>query len=52
MLKPKFVLDSLSEDSEDIHFQTKVESYLKRPTQVDSLTPSFINGGILPLKMR
>ena len=38
MLKPKFELDSLSEDSEDIHLQTKLATYLKRPTQLDSLT--------------
>ena len=30
------MLDSLSEYSEDIHFQTKVECYIKRPTQIDS----------------
>ena len=42
MLKPKFELDSLSEDSEDIYLQTKLEAYLKRPTQLDSLTyPEF-----------
>ena len=35
-------LDSLSEDSEDIYLQTKLETYLKRPTQLDSLTyPEF-----------
>ena len=42
MLKPKFQLDSLSEDSEDIYLQTKLETYLRRPTQLDSLTyPEF-----------
>ena len=42
MLKPKFELDLLSEDSEDIYLQTKLETYLKRPTQLDSLTyPEF-----------
>ena len=42
MLKPRFVLDALSEDSEDIYLQTKLETYLKRPTQLDSLTyPEF-----------
>ena len=42
MLKPKFELDSLSEDSEDIYLQTKLETYLKRPTQLDCLThPEF-----------
>jgi hypothetical protein len=42
ILKPKFELDSLSEDSEDIYLQTKLETYLKRPTQLDSLTyPEF-----------
>ena len=42
MLKPKFELDSLSEDSEDIYLQTKLETYLKRPIQLDSLTyPEF-----------
>ena len=42
MLKPKFELDSLSDDSEDIYLQTKLETYLKRPTQLDSLTyPEF-----------
>ena len=44
MLKPKFELDSLSEDSEDIYLQTKLETYLKRPTQLDSLTyPEFLS---------
>ena len=38
MLKQKFELNSLSDDSEDIYLQTKVETYLKRPTQLDSLT--------------
>ena len=51
MLKPKFELDALSEDSEDIYLQTKLETYLKRPTQLDSLIQSFIDGGILPHKM-
>ena len=32
MLKPKFELDAPSEDSEDIYLQTKLETYLKRPT--------------------
>ena len=42
MLKPKFELDSLAEDSEDIYLQTKLETYLKRPTQLDSLIyPEF-----------
>ena len=42
MLKPKFELDSLSGDSEDIYLQTKLETYLKRPTQLDALTyPEF-----------
>ena len=42
MLKPKFELNSLSDDSEDIYLQTKLETYLKRPTQLDSLTyPEF-----------
>lgn len=42
MLKPKFELHSLLGDSEDIYLQTKLESYLKRPTQLDSLTyPEF-----------
>ena len=42
MLKPKYELDSLSEDSEDIYLQTKLKTYLKRPTQLDSLTyPEF-----------
>ena len=42
MLKPKFELDSLSGDSEDIYLQTKLETYLKRPTQLDALTyPDF-----------
>ena len=42
MLKAKFKLDSLSDDSEDIYLQTKLETYLKRPTQLDSLTyPEF-----------
>ena len=42
MLKPKFELDSLSDDSEDIYLRTKLEIYLKRPTQLDSLTyPEF-----------
>lgn len=42
MLKPKFELHSLSGDSEDIHLQTKLESYLKRPSQLHSLTyPEF-----------
>ena len=42
MLKPNFELDSLAEDSEDIYLQTKLETYLKRPTQLDSLTyPEF-----------
>ena len=42
MLKPKFEIDSLSEDSEDIYLQTKLETYLKRPIQLDSLTyPEF-----------
>ena len=36
MLKPKFELDTLSEDSDDIYLQTKLETYLKRPIQVDS----------------
>ena len=50
MLKPKFELDSLSEDSEDIYSQTKLETYLKRTTQLDSLILSFIDGGIQPLR--
>ena len=42
MLKPNFELDALSEDSEDIYLQTKLETYLKRPTQLHSLTyPEF-----------
>ena len=42
MLKPKFELDSLAEDSEDIYLQTKLETYLNKPTQLDSLTyPEF-----------
>ena len=42
MLKPKFELDSLSGDSEDIYLQTKFETYLKRPSQLDALTyPEF-----------
>ena len=42
MLKPKFELNSLSDDSEDIYLQTKLETYLKRPTQLDLLTyPEF-----------
>ena len=42
MPKPKFELDSLSDDCEDIYVQTKLETYLKRPTQLDSLTyPEF-----------
>ena len=42
MLKPKFKLNSLSDDSEDIYLQTKLETYQKRPTQLDSLTyPEF-----------
>ena len=44
MLKPKFELDSraLSDDSEDIYLRTKLEIYLKRPTQLDSFTyPEF-----------
>ena len=36
ILKPKFELDTLSEDSDDIYLQTKLETYLKRPIQVDS----------------
>ena len=39
MLKPKFELNSLSDDSEDIYLQTKLETYLKRPTH-RYLTPS------------
>ena len=38
MLKPKIELNLLSEDSEDIYLQTKLETYLKKPTQLDSLT--------------
>ena len=35
-------LDTLSGDSDDIYLQTKLETYLKRPTQLDSLTyPEF-----------
>ena len=42
MLNPKFELDSLSGDSEDIYLQTKLETYLKGPTQLDALTyPEF-----------
>ena len=42
MLKQKFELDASSEDSEDIYLQTKVETYLKKPIQLDSLTyPEF-----------
>ena len=41
-LKPKFEPDSLSKDSEDIYLQTKLETYLKRHSQLDSLTyPEF-----------
>ena len=43
-----FELDSLAEDSEDIYLQSKLETY---PTQLESLTLSFINGGVQPLKM-
>ena len=42
MMKPKYQLNSLSDDSEDIYLQTKLETYLKRPSQLDSLTyPEF-----------
>lgn len=42
MLKPKMQLHSLSEDSEDIYLQTKLETYLKHPPQLDLLTyPEF-----------
>ena len=42
MLKPKMQLHSLSDDSEDIYLQTKLETYLKRPPQLDSVTyPEF-----------
>ena len=42
MLKPKFELSFLSKDSEDIYLQTKLETYLKRPTQLGLLTyPEF-----------
>ena len=52
MLKPKLELDALSEDSEVIYLQTKIETYLKRPTQLILLhILSFIDGGVLPLKV-
>ena len=38
MLKPKFKRNELYDDSEDINLQTKLETYLKRPTQLNSLT--------------
>ena len=42
MLKPKLEFGALSEDSEDIYLQTKLETYLERPTRLDSLTyPEF-----------
>ena len=42
MLKPKMQLDSMSGDGEDIYLQTKLETYLKRPPQLDSITyPEF-----------
>ena len=42
MPTPKFELDSLSGDSEDTYLQTKLQTYLKRPTQLDALTyPEF-----------
>ena len=42
MLKPNFELDSLTEDSEDLYLQTKLETYFKRPIQLDSLIyPEF-----------
>ena len=42
MLKPKMQLNSLSDNSEDIYLQTKLETYLKRPPQLHSITyPDF-----------
>ena len=39
MVEPKFELNELSDDSEDIYLQTKLETY---PTQLDALTyPEF-----------
>ena len=44
ILKPKFELDSLPGDSEDIYLQTKLETYLKRPSELDALTyPEFLS---------
>ena len=42
MLRPKFQIESLPEDSEDIYLQTKFETYLNRPVQLVPLTyPEF-----------
>ena len=48
MLKPKFELDSLSEDSEDTYLQTKLVTNLKRPDS--QLIQSFISGGVQPAR--
>ena len=42
MLKPIVETELLADDDEDIYLKTKVETYLKRPTQLASLTyPEF-----------
>ena len=42
MLKPKIMLNSLPDDSEDIYLRIKVETYLERPPELQAITyPEF-----------
>lgn len=38
MLKPRAEIESLADDDNDIYLKTKLETYLKKPAQLASLT--------------
>ena len=42
MLKPMFQLKQLDDEDSDIYLQTKIETYLKRPVGLHSLTPRVL----------
>ena len=47
-LKPKRDLENLSDDSESVYCETRLEKYLQRPSELSTLTyiPIFLDGGI------